>query len=194
MPRAEPSASSGGADGAGVLAELGEGQLGLRAELGRVEQLAEPALDRIEVEVGALGQPAAEHEHGGIEGVGEVDQAEGDPAGELVDDRQRTLVALLGRRLHVLAAHQRRIAAGDLDDASKSSADGGGPGQLAESGPGRVALPAARAGRTGTAGRWGRRPCGRTRRRTRCARRRSRPPATMPPPMPVPSVIITMSS
>src|SRR5829696_8026904 len=106
----------GGADRAGVLAEGGEAQAGVRAVLRGVEQFAEPALDRVEVEVRALGEAAPEHEDRRIERVREVDQAERDPAGELVDHGTGSLVALLRRSLHVLTAHERDVAASHLHD------------------------------------------------------------------------------
>ena len=140
--RPEVVREQGGADGAGVLAELGERQHRVRAQLGGVQQLAEPAPDRRQVQVGADGEPAAEHERRRVEGVRQVDEAEGDPAGELVDDGQRARVALLGRRLDVLAAHQLDVAAGDVHDPPQAPADGRRPRQLGEAGTRRVALPA----------------------------------------------------
>ena len=56
---------------------------------------------------------------------------------------ERPVVALAGRRLDVLAAHQRRVAAGDLDDAPQPATDGRRAGQLGEPRAGREALPAA---------------------------------------------------
>ena len=57
-------------------------------------------------------------------------------------DGAGALVALLGRRLDVLAAHQLDVAAGHLDDAPQPPADRRRPRQLGEAGARRVALPA----------------------------------------------------
>ena len=127
--------------------------------------------DRRQVQVGAVGEPAAEHERRRVEGVRQVDEAEGDPAGELVDHGERARVALLGRGLDVLAAHQLDVAAGDVRRPA-AAARRPPPSGPAGRGPSPTrSAPSSRAGRTGTAGRRGRRPCGRTRRRSRCARR-----------------------
>ena len=56
---------------------------------------------------------------------------------------ERVAVALPRRGLDVLAAHERRVAAGDLDDAPQPAADGRLAGQLGQPGARRVALPAA---------------------------------------------------
>jgi hypothetical protein len=126
-----------------VLAERGEAQARVRAPVGRVQQLPEPPLDGLEVEVGTLGQPATEHEHRRVERVREVDEPEGHPAGELVDDRHRRRVALLGGGLDVLAADLRHVAAGDLHDAPQASAHGRRAGELRQPRAGCVPLPAA---------------------------------------------------
>ena len=152
------------ADRPSTFAELGERQRRMGPQLGGVEQRPEPLLDRGEVQLGAFGQAAAEDEGGGVEGVGQVDQADGDPPGELVDDVEGPTVALPRRGLDVLAAHQRRVAAGDLDDPPQPATDGGRAGQLSEARTGQRSAPSSRGARTGTAGRGGRRPCGRARR------------------------------
>ena len=114
----------------------------MRAQLGRIQQLVEPALDRREVQVGAFGETTAEHEPRRVERVGQVDQPERHPTGELVDHRQRLGVTFPGRRLDVLAAHERRISAGDLEHPSQPAADGGRAGELGQAGSRREALPA----------------------------------------------------
>ena len=88
---------------------------------GRVEQRVEPRGDRRQVQVGGVGEPAAEHEHRRVEQVGQVDQPERDPPGELVDHGERPA----GRRrsaalAHVLAAHARRSSPASATTAAPS--------------------------------------------------------------------------
>jgi hypothetical protein len=80
-----------------------------------VEQLAEPAPDRIEIEIWRGRETTAEHEQFGVEHVGEIGEPERHPTGEVVDHRERLGVAVARSGLDVLAAHRLRVAAGVSD-------------------------------------------------------------------------------
>ena len=126
----------------------------MRTKVRRIEQLPEPATDRFEVQLAAGSETATEHDRSGVQEVGEVDQADRDPTGERVDHRQRLVVALARGGLHVLAANQFGVAAGEFDDTGQSLGDGCFAGQAAEPRAGGETLPAsAAAARAGRAGR-----------------------------------------
>ena len=88
---------------------------------------------------------------------------ERDPVGQRVEHGLRLGVAGPGGGGDVLAPHRLRVAAGQRHGGVEPAAAGGVAGQPTEPGARREPLPAARACRTGTAGRSGRRPCGRAR-------------------------------
>ena len=127
-------------------------------------------LDRTEVQIGAGREAAAEHEHLRIERVGEVDETERDPPAELVDHRERVAVTLARRQLDVLAADRLGIAVGQIEHPAHPPSDRRLARQARQARNPMRTAPSIRAGRRRTADRTGRRPCGRTRRRTRCGR------------------------
>ena len=92
----------------------------------------------------------------------------------------------------VLAAHALGVAAGQPHHLAEPAGQRGLAGQHARARRPRRSAPNSRGGRRGTVGRRGRRPCARSRRRSLPHPTWTRSSTTTPPPMPVPSVTITM--
>lgn len=86
-----------GTDGSGVLPVLGQADLGVTTNVGRVQEVAQPPLDRRPHDLGSMRDSPTDHHDAWIETVNEAGHTERDPATELVDDVESRTIPALGR-------------------------------------------------------------------------------------------------
>ena len=170
----------------------GRSPAGVGPERGRVEQLAQPVADGLHDQVPQLHQAAAEDEQLGVEQVREVDEADADPAPEAVEDGQRGLVAGAGRGGDVLPRDRPGSppASATAAGSRPSSAATRPKWARAEPEAKRSQHPRRPHGQSGPSGSTTMWPISPTK---PLLPRWMTPPASTPPPMPVPSVTSTAS-